>query len=99
MYVQHKIEQQGELVWEWLRNKNAFFFIAGSVMDYNVQSPFYLLRPPPPPPASNAKRMPTDVLEAVRGVCIRHGHLSQSQAEQFMKILERERRLQLETWA
>lgn len=29
VYVQHKIEQQSQLIWEWLKNKHAFFFIAG----------------------------------------------------------------------
>ena len=49
--------------------------------------------------ASNSKRMPIDVLEAVKSVCASCGNLSPAQAEEFIKTMEREKRLQLETWA
>ena len=48
---------------------------------------------------SNAKRMPTDVQDALKTVCITHGGLSETEAAAFMKHLVDTRRLQLETWA
>ena len=43
--------------------------------------------------------MPTDVLDAVKAVCVSHGGLTGDQAAQFMRTMENTRRLQLETWA
>lgn len=49
--------------------------------------------------AGNAKRMPIDVLEALKEVAMEHGGLSQERAEAFVKELQDSKRLQLETWA
>lgn len=48
---------------------------------------------------SNAKRMPIDVQDALRVVCVRHGGLSEEEAASFITRLEASRKLQLETWA
>lgn len=47
----------------------------------------------------NAKRMPIDVQDALREVCMKHGKLTQEEAAAFMKKLQDSKRLQLETWA
>lgn len=49
--------------------------------------------------ASNAKQMPSGVLEAVSAVCVQHGGLTEDQAAQFVRTMETTKRLQLETWA
>ena len=43
--------------------------------------------------------MPIDVQDALKSVCVKHGGLSEQEANQFMKKLETSKRLQLETWA
>ena len=48
---------------------------------------------------SNAKRMPIDVLDALRDVCVEHGGLTAEEAAVFVKKLQESKRLQLETWA
>ena len=48
---------------------------------------------------SNAKRMPIDVQDALKSVCVKHGGLSEEEVGQFMRKLESTKRLQLETWA
>lgn len=51
------------------------------------------------PPSSNAKRMPVDVLDALKEVCIKHGGLAVDEAAALVKKLQDTKRLQLETWA
>ena len=48
---------------------------------------------------SNAKRMPIDVQDAIKSVCMKQGGLTEQEATEFMKKLETSKRLQLETWA
>lgn len=43
--------------------------------------------------------MPIDVLDALKEVCVQHGGLSEQEAAAFIKQLQDNRRLQLETWA
>jgi sulfite reductase alpha subunit-like flavoprotein len=47
----------------------------------------------------NAKRMPVDVQEAFVQVFIKHGHLSQDQANEFIKTLKNSNRFQEECWS
>jgi sulfite reductase alpha subunit-like flavoprotein len=76
VYVQHKIEESDDLLWNWISRKDAFVFIAG-----------------------NSKRMPIDVLDALKEVVSKQGNKTKDEAEQFVKILETKKRLQLETWS
>nr|QZX63206.1 NADPH-dependent diflavin oxidoreductase 1 [Halisarca dujardinii] len=65
VYVQHRMEEQGRLLWEWIDCKEAYIFIAG-----------------------NSKRMPIDVLDALKEVVANFGHTSKEDSEQFVKSLE-----------
>lgn len=47
----------------------------------------------------NAKKMPTDVREAVLEICAQHGKLDSEQAKRFVLNLEVGRRFLMETWA
>jgi len=46
----------------------------------------------------NAKRMPIDVMEALKAALMTEGKLSQSVADKLLKDLESCKRLQFETW-
>jgi sulfite reductase alpha subunit-like flavoprotein len=43
--------------------------------------------------------MPIDVLDALKEVVSKQGNKTKDEAEQFVKILETKKRLQLETWS
>ena len=47
----------------------------------------------------NSKRMPIDVLDALKEVVSKQGNKTKDEAEQFVKMLETKKRLQLETWS
>lgn len=46
----------------------------------------------------NAKRMPTDVTEALKEVVMTQGHLSQLASDKLLRELESCKQLQFETW-
>ena len=43
--------------------------------------------------------MPIDVLDALKEVVSKQGNKTKDEAEQFVKMLETKKRLQLETWS
>ena len=47
---------------------------------------------------SNAKDMPSGVLDALEQVCQEQGHLTPSQAKEYITHMENAKRLQMETW-
>lgn len=47
----------------------------------------------------NAKRMPTDVMEALKAVVMAQGKLSQSVSDKLLKDMENHKQLQLEVWS
>ncbi|KAJ1556988.1 NADPH-dependent diflavin oxidoreductase 1, partial [Nowakowskiella sp. JEL0078] len=72
-YVQHKILEKKELVWNLLKDKNAIIILSG-----------------------NAKRMPEDVADALKTVCIKEGGMTERECEIFMHDLEINKRFQQE---
>ncbi|EQC40748.1 hypothetical protein SDRG_01820 [Saprolegnia diclina VS20] len=49
--------------------------------------------------AGSAKRMPTDVYEAIRDIVVNEGQVSLKEAETFMKSLVRHKRYVVESWS
>ena len=76
IYVQHKIIEYGHLVWEWIEQKQARVYLAGS-----------------------AKQVPEQVSDALKSVFIRHGQMTDEQAEEYLQEMERTKVFQRETWS
>lgn len=49
--------------------------------------------------AGSAKRMPTDVMDAIRGLAVAHGGLGEAEATRFVDGLVRARRYCVESWS
>lgn len=76
VYVQHKIIEYGHLVWEWIAQKQARVYLAGS-----------------------AKQVPEQVSDALKSVFIQHGQMTDEQAEDYLREMERKKDFQRETWS
>lgn len=75
IYVQHRIKEQGKLLWDLISSQGATLLVAGS-----------------------SKRMPTDVRMAFMDVVAEHGRMRDDNASIYLDKMERESRLQFETW-
>ena len=49
--------------------------------------------------AGNAKSMPVDVTEALQDALVEHADMSPDEAQQYLRVMKRQGRLQLDTWA
>lgn len=76
IYVQHRIVEHGEVVWNLLSNHGAVCLVAG-----------------------NSKRMPIDVMDAIKDVAKQFGSMPEGDVEGFIATLERTKKLQFETWS
>ena len=76
VYVQHKITEYGHLVWEWIDQKQARVYLAGS-----------------------AKQVPEQVSDALKTVFIQHGQMTDEQADDYLREMERKKDFQRETWS
>lgn len=76
VYVQHKIIEYGNLVWEWISNKQARIYLAGS-----------------------AKQVPEQVSDALKTVLVKYGEMTDEQAENYLREMERTKQFQRETWS
>ena len=43
--------------------------------------------------------MPTDVTDALTTIIKKHGRISESEAEEYIRNLQRNKRFQLDTWS
>ena len=92
VYVQHRIREQASQVWLWLEHRHAIIAIAGYAGTLLIESGFIDV-------VSNAKRMPEDVLDALRTVIATGGQMTAEAARAYVEGLEKSGRLQLETWS
>nr|XP_026489576.1 NADPH-dependent diflavin oxidoreductase 1 [Vanessa tameamea] len=76
IYVQHKIAENRNLLWQLINELGAFIFISG-----------------------NAKNMPDNVRDAfIEDVFNKSGNIELEQAKEMLNKMERNNRLQVETW-
>lgn len=86
-YVQDKIQQFGEDVWNMLDDGKCKVLLKVIAIILHLAQIFV---------AGRAKDMPDAVLEAIKEVVTTHG--SHENAEVFIKELEKNGRIQFETW-
>jgi len=92
VYVQDKIKEQAELVWEML-DRGAWIYISGLALCLLASASRLI------DCLSAADKMPTAVREALVWVCDKKGKISTKEAKLFVERLSLQGRLQEETWS
>lgn len=76
VYVQHKMIEHGHLIWQWISEKQARVYLAGS-----------------------AKQVPEQVCDALKTVFVQHGSMTSEQADDYLRMMEKSKQFQRETWS
>ena len=100
VYVTHLLKEQSENVWQILSQENGHIYVCGSVacsFTFGRESLIVWLflhciyR--------DARNMARDVHDIIVDVCRQHGNMSASEALQYVKKLETQRRYSADVWS